>query len=451
MYSYCSSLVSLVSILFTILILIPFISFAQEANGEPPVTPIITKGVLIASVNLSEAKIITQTLDSLEIEFVIDNQSDAPQFDVRYGAELIQNGENGQQTIFDSFNNDEVLTLSANQKVKRIISYPLTLVAPGTYSVWVSAKTTGGTMLGLVNAGSFTIIKSDSVGIKTDSCVLRVGGEDSTYSLYQGVDVSENETLTLDCVIKNYSASDLDIIPQFKTYQRTVFGEEVKISYPTQEPIILSAYQEKNITIDIPKASEAQAYDTTLNFLNEKTNSIISNRVVAHYVLQGASATIQTIALDKSYYKKGEDISLTIFWTPSADSFNDSRSGTGTKFEGNINAFVQVSDENNNLCSEKALQILDKEMVTIKFTATGDCYKPIAKVLLIGPDGATLDSRSVKVTESDVKQALNEGLGPQKVDKATDGLISLTITAFAIIFTTILFLVFRKKKPSNLA
>ncbi len=436
-------------------LLLPYFVLAQNNTSTGtvpamPTKPTITKGVVTASINLSNAKIVEQTDSKFVIEFTLENRGDQPEFDIRYGVELIQNQEGGVQTISDSLIADEVLVLSPKQKVVKRLEYPLNGIAPGVYNIWVSAKTTAGTMLGLGNAGTLTIEKADVIEIKAGTCVLNVSGENKTYNLYQGVDVASGESLILDCTIKNHGEVEKTFVPYYETYRRTVFGEKVTMDYPAELAISATPYEEKNMILNIPIIKEPQAYDVIVGLKDEKTGEIISNQLVIHYVTQGVSATIQTVTLDKPYYASGDIISLEIFWTPSADSFMESRIGEGTDIGGNISAYTQVLDENNQACSEKVLRVMDKPIVSIKTKALTNCTKPSAEVLLIGPDGKTLDKRQIAVQDSvNPANSAEESKESQDKNGVTD-LMTVSIIAFAIAFTTILFVVFRKKRTNTL-
>jgi hypothetical protein len=301
----------------------------------------------------------------------------------------------------------------------------------------------------LGNAGTITLVAKNVLEIQANSCKLTIGADEKSYSLNQGVDIASTEDLNLTCVVKNHGSVARSVVPQYETYKRTIFGDKVTMTYPAEVAITVEADEEKAVTLLVPKATDPQAYDVALNFIDESSRAVVSNRLVAHYVIQGVSATIQTVALDKSYYAAGDAISINLLWSPSADGFLESRLGAGTSLGGAVTALVEVVDINKVACSEKVLQELDKQSVTINTTAIGNCIKPTATVSLIGPDGKNLDTRSIEVTESvvppmaEVTPALPDG-----EDNKT--LMTVTIIAFAISFLTILFVLSRRKKEGTL-
>lgn len=66
------------------------------------------------------------------------------------------------------------------------------------------------------------------------------------------------------------------------------------------------------ISFILPKALEPQAYDVKVAL---KSSENTSNPIIIHYVLQGISATIQNLSLDKDFYNKGDTATLSFFWS----------------------------------------------------------------------------------------------------------------------------------------
>lgn len=434
-------------------LLLPVFAFAQEAvDFAVPADAPVTEGVEIANINLSNATILSQDATALTLEFKLENQSDKPQFDIKYGVELIVNLENGAQVVADSFVGRETLTLSARQSLSKVVNYPLSGVAPGTYSVWITARTTGGTLLGLGSAGSVSILAANVVEVKVDTCYLTVAEDDVRFNLGQGVDVSTYEDLTLSCLVKNHGITDRQVLPQFDTFRRTIFGEKIQLEYEKSEPLFVEAGAEKELKLNIPKATDPQAYDTVLTLTDVDRRSVVSNRTTIHYVIQGESATIQTVNFSKNYYVVGENIVLDFTWTDSADGFVGSRQGApleeltggtlGTQIEGGVSVAIQVVDSNGVACSAKLTKKLDTNHVSMMTPATADCYSPSATVSLIGPDGGVLDSRTIVAPET---VSPSEEVVPF-IPKQVNALMVVTVLAFAVVLIIILFALGRRKK-----
>ena len=420
------------------LLLLPAWVSAQE-NASPSV---VTEGIAVANINLSDATILSQNAEKLTLEFTLTNQGDTPQFDIRYGVEMVKELEGGGQAVADGIVGRETLALSAGQSLTKVVDYPLSGVAPGTYSVWVTARTVGGVMLGLGSAGSVMINYADVVEIKADTCFLSVTGTEEKYSLFQGVDVDSAESLMLNCTLKNHGLGDKNIVPVFETYRRTVFGEKIVMNYPVENPLQIAAGAEDTISLVIPKASEAQAYDTTVLLVDSDTRGVVSNRVVAHYVIKGNSATIQNISLNKESYAAGEEIEVVFLWSAAADAFEDSRLG-GTKMSG-VQASLQVADREGNICAEKTF-VLAGAINTVKSTSLVDCLTPAAKLTLTAADGTVLDER---IVVSSTVNAVPEDVAMNVSEKSTkmNALMFVTVIAFAVSLATILLVISRRKR-----
>ncbi len=429
-------------ILFLVLfLLVPVFAFAQEGGSVPDIT---VEGELVANINLSNATILSQNASALTLEFTLENQGETPQFDIKYGVELMVNLDGGAQVVADSFVGRETLTLSAGQSLSKVVNYPLSGVAPGTYSVWITARTAGGVLLGLGNAGSIQILSANVLEIKADSCRLAVTGLEGTYMLNQGVDVASTEELVLDCVVKNHDAAPRTIVPQFETYRRTVFGDKVTMSYPESESVTIEGGAETTLSFVIPKALVPQAYDVALTLTDTTSRSIVSNRLVAHYVLQGVSATIQNMSFDKTSYVAGEPIKFDFFWTRAADSFEDSRSGGSVAAD--VGATIEIVDANGMLCAKESLS-LTEAMVSVSTEALVDCDKPTASLTLTTKDGTVLDTRSITVTG---EGAVTPEVKPSTSRKgAHNALMLVTLIAFSVSLATILVVLGRRKKAAE--
>ncbi len=381
------------SVCVAVALSLPLTSFAQESS-EPPTQ----EGAVVADVNLSNATIVRNDGKTLVVSFDIENRAAQTQPDIRYGIEIVRTTEKGQETV-DAFIATETVSVPGNQSAHKEISYPIPSTLSGDFDVWIIAKTTGGLMLGLNNAGKATFSPSgDRVSIVPDSCHLKVSGDDETYALSQGVDVSKDESLSLVCTLRDESPEtlvpmpSLSLAPYFDTYRRSVYGEPVSMGYPTPEAISLARHETKTVSIDIPTASEPQAYDVSVIF-KKVDGAPVSEKVVVHYVLRGASATIQNVSLDRESYTKGDMVNATMFITPSADGFPESRAGQGTAVS--LSATLSVTDAKGAACIDPQTKTLEGDASQMIFSAPAliGCDSPFATVAVSDADGNILDSR----------------------------------------------------------
>jgi hypothetical protein len=405
-------------------LLFPFLTLS---NSPPPLEQ------PIANINLSEAAVVGQSAKNFDVSFVLENQGSSQQFDIRYGVELVRQSTGGAQAAMDAFIAPEVLTLAPQEKKEKQIKYDTAGIASGEYQVWVTARTTGGVVLGLGRAGNVTIQNSDVVEIKADTCTVKVGNGGGTYSLKAGVDVGMEEDLVLTCAIKNHSFETMTVSPQYETFKRTIYGEQINLTYPAVEKINLKQLEERLVSFTLPKATIPQAYDVTMSLLDTE-NKVVSNHLTTHYVLQGESATIQTVSFDRDTYMSGEDINISLLWTGSADNFPDSRIGGSANNA--ITAKIQVSSQKGGVCSEEIAKALTLPNETVSFKATADCVAPIATVTLYDSENKVLDTR---VIEKVVDEGVESGEIPE-APKTDDTLMLVTVIALAVaLVVTILF------------
>ena len=183
--------------------------------------------------------------------------------------------------------------------------------------------------MGLV--GKVKITRSvKGIEIIPETCKLSIPGEEKSYrrySLLEGVDIGSTESIQLNCSALNSDSKAITTTPAFETHFRTLYGEIVPHTNVENAPISFEAGERKDISILLIKATKPQAYDVKVSLKYDNNNS---NAITVHYVIQGVSATIQNLSIDKDFYEKGETAKMFFSWSPSADSFPNTRLGKGT-------------------------------------------------------------------------------------------------------------------------
>lgn len=370
-------------------------SFAQ--------TPTSTKTIILADINLSNITILSQEGQNFRIAVDIVNNADETQSDIKLGVELVKKTENGQTKVA-TFVLEDILTVGANQTLHKEFSYQAPSALSGNYDLWVMGRMTSGLMLGLGSAGEVSLSGiSEYVEIVSESCFLSVAGEDKKYTLIQGVDASNEETLALKCVVKNHFSRDITMLPSFKTHERVMYGPLVDITYQPAPEIVLKPNETKELSFIITKPEKPQAYDVEVALIEKTKNVPVSAGIVAHYVLRGASATIQNASLDKTTYQKGEIITASIFWSPSADSFQDSRAGSGTNIA-SIMIKISITDRDWNECVAPIIKQIDRREIITKVSATAliNCNFPKLTASIVDGNGAVLDNKEFLSPKDDV-------------------------------------------------
>ena len=377
-------------------------AFPVSADDAVGTVPRSVPSQVIVNVNLSDAKVLSQEARSIRVGFSLTNQDARTQaLGIRFGFELVETAKTGQ-VVADTFVFPETIDLAPGQSVKKEVEYTVPDALTGDFSVWVIARNAGGLILGLGNAGKVTFTpQSETVGIKTESCALKVVGDAKVYDLLQGVDVTPNETLILSCQVENRSAATQTLIPSFDTKRRSQYGDPMTVPSVPVSKISLAASEKKVIDIVIPKASSPQAYDVRVVLRNESNPDMASNAINAHYVVRGVSATIQNISFGKSSYRTGEPVDATLFWSSSADQFLGSRAGSGTKIE-QVTVALGIRNENGAVCIEPLVRTVDGEgsdTLTLSATAIADCVHPTATVTITDSTGTVLDTRVVTLAQ----------------------------------------------------
>jgi len=268
---------------------------------------------------------------SYDIQFTI-NSGSMPSNSFKYGIELVPlNGQSPDfTTIADEKVYDQTLNLGAGKSVNEDVVYTPPALN-GAYRMIVETKNSSGLPLAsaLVTDVTLNASQTQKSGILIDptSCFLTVGSDATKYNLIQGVDILPTESLYLSCTASNISkTSPIDGTVNFITDKRNTFGDTIANVPQTSQNIQLGAGENKSFKTVLPKPSTPQAYDTIVTLGNDGMTN--SNPIIAHWVLQGDSATIQNVSLDKSTYNLGDKVNVSFAWTGSAGSFAGARSAT---------------------------------------------------------------------------------------------------------------------------
>ena len=431
------------SFIFAVMLALPVFVFAQETEGD---IENAQPAVLLADVSVYNAEIFAEDGNSVTVTFDISNNAEVSQSDIKYGLDIVHVTEDGK-VLVDSIVASEVISLQSKETRSFSVAYPVSPAMNGGYEIWAVAKLSSGITVGLGLAGSKTFTaSSDYVEILSDSCVMKVEGDDESYNLRQGVDISVDENVLLACDVINHSESEVSVTSQFETRFRTMFGEVVDTP-KASESFILEPGVKSTLEFSIPKPVEPQAYDVSLVLVDSVSGKAVSQKVVGHYVIQGVSATIQTATVDKDSYTAGETIVASFFWTPSADSFPDSRQGTGTPLSASLT--MTVFDEVGNACSEAVKKDLGsiEELIEVSVVTNKDCASPqVSFIVTDNATGATLDSRTFKSPVPEKEEVVTEEV--VMMEKETNPLLDLLVFGFFFLVCIAGFVYFVTRKNS---
>jgi len=407
------------------------------------------QAVTIATVNIYNAKIVSQDGNKFKLSFDINNEKDV-QPQIKYSVQLVQGDAKGKNVI-DTKNYDEIISLGAGETLHKEIDYVAPDFLNGKYQIWILGFNLDNLPLGLNLFGDVTLTGSgEYVNIIPGSCYLTVQGEkDKKYTLAQGVDIAKDESLTGNCEVKNNFKNSVSAIPVFTTYFQGSFGK--LISSQDQAAISLASGEQKQIQFTIPKADNPQAYDAVLVFQDAQKENI-SNQMPFHYVLQGASATIRNLRLDKDYYAEGDNANISFNWTASADNFVGSRAKAGSVLT-ETDLEIQIKDAQGKACSDVFQSKLDVTKIENNFTVpiTANCLNPQIGATIKDAAGNILDANTFGVTsKSKTNNPAISGKTGSVVPTYISSKIKLALAVIIIILIVLLVVLYRKIRVSGI-
>ncbi len=382
---------------------VPSYGFAQtdQTSTEPTQTAGESEGILVATLNIQDATISKQDNRNVAVSFMLANR-EGVQPDVRYGVTLTKLTDTGEPTsVGQSFFYDGEVALSQNESIPITFGFVTPEYLPGgEYDVQVVATNASGINLGFATAGTISLPSGQGVIIEGDTCTLVVDPEkaEKTYQLDDGVDVGQGESFLLACYVMNEGKDEVSVSPLFQTYRRNrATGIVAETEVPLGGSVVLTPQSRTALYLSIPKALTPQSYDVVVA-LADTQGVKVSNEVVAHYVLQGLSGTIQNIVLDKDNYKNSDTGYATVTISKSADAFPDARNGgAGTEY-GDVVIEISLHDVTGEACIAPTRGVIDgkeKAQVQVPFLLLRDCVSPIVSAKLVNlQDNTVLDEMS---------------------------------------------------------
>lgn len=363
---------------------------AQSESAAPAVSQ-TNAPTRVATVNIQNAKIVSQQANAIGIEFDVTNR-EVVQHGVQYAVVLIDR-QNKKTIKLDQYIYSETLTLEEHSSVHKSITYIGPPSLEGTYEVMLTSTNNLGLLLANVVVGKVTFKATSGIFIDPSSCYLSVAGEpdNKRYSLVPGVDIAAGEILQLTCTAVNRSGNQITAQPKFETYETSLLGDTVAHTGGGPQSVTFASRESKTITFSLPQVSKPQAYTALVSL---KTDNERSNAVDVFYVVQGESATIMNLTFDNNLYRKGDMAKVSFLWFPSADTAIHARAGTSSPTATSFRA--TLTDGRGKACAEEVLQPLTYQHVTgISLAVTRMCVDPTLSITLIGASGSVLAEHSL--------------------------------------------------------
>jgi len=326
--------------------------------------------------------------NSLSVSFSVVS-SGASTSNVVYGVQITDMNSFGQPVVFEKVFDDK-LNLQDGLVTTKQVSVTLPDYLSGGYGVILKLSTDKGLelMKGLI--GTIDLVKKkEFIEIIPASCYIVVSGENQKYGLSAGVDIGKKESIVANCEFVSHFTSDVSVYPVFETKFRDSFGALLNTTSLTENIINLKSAESSKFSIIIPVQEKPQAYTALLKF--KEGNDVVSNEVGFHYVIQGVSATIQKVSLDKNYYRQGDAVKVNVFWSGSADSFSGAR---GPSVNDDKTLVVSI-DSNGTNCIEPINKSLvgEKDLFELSAVSVISCVNPEVTVKIFDSSGNLLDSQ----------------------------------------------------------
>ncbi|MFH0852052.1 MAG: hypothetical protein V1845_00375 [bacterium] len=416
-----------------------FAIFLKPVSAQEPPNA-TSSATLLATVGIYQAKIISNPgAPAFKISFVLGN-GQGTQSGIKYAVQLFSRVSSTTRILIDEQVYDGSVDLNENETVTKQIEYTPPPFLKGVYQLWLLARNSAGLTLSVAKLSDVGLEGTGQyVEIDNRSCYLTVQNEtpQKKYTRFQGVDISNEEKLIGTCEIINHFDKDIVVTPEFKTYYRTSFGNAVEDNKELQQEVSIKKGETKTISLILPKALAPQAYDARLSFVFQ--NRPVSNSIAFHYVLRGASATIQNLHLDKDYYLKGQNAQISFFWTPSADSFFGSRAGEGSDI-GPVILDISIQNSSGEPCVEAAeRQMTGQDSLTFTMPVIQNCKDPAVTVTLKqATSGNVLDKKTFTAKSQNVP-------GPEKTKFFLKEIYKYIIPGLAVLIGFIALMILRKK------
>lgn len=426
---------------------------AVPADQNAPEEP-FEKAVTVATVNVQDVQLVKQEGNAITLAFNISNR-EGVQPRIVYAISLFRTDDKGVRQLMErKVYSDDMLNLGINDSRHKEIDFVAPGYLSGSFEAEIEARNPDGLLFGTAALSTPVVLdgKDGFLRVGPSDCFLTVNGEssDKKYTVFEGVDIASNESLTAHCHVVSAFPNDQTFVPTFQTYIRSEFGS--RVDEKKAASIMLKPGDESDFSTIFPVPSLPQSYDTVLSF-TDKNGSRVSSPIVFRFVVRGESATIKNITLDKSSYVKGDAAQAMFFWMGSGDGTLAPRMGNDD-FDSDLTATFVLNDGQGVSCADplnKALdpaKKLDAETVTIPVTR--DCSDPVVSVSIANKDGKTLagDAYGMSSASKAYSEASSEA---GRFPRTTLRVLSAATAALLLVVALVLFSFKKRSRRSGMA
>jgi hypothetical protein len=407
------------------------VAFADTSNTKTPASS-SSAPVLVASVNIYNAKVVSNTDRNYVISFDLSNDVGV-QSQVKYSVQLVKTISSSSDILVDEYVYDASFSIDQNTTLPQTVNYSIPAsIGKGDYKLWILSKNNSGLVLAAAYVGNVKITQdpSNTVMIDPESCYVTASS--TKYNIGDTVYLSQADKFTMNCNVISTFTNDITLVPFFETRMNSSFGDLVSQVSGGSNGTITIKPGSNSASVELPKPSVPQSY-TNIFSLASSDKKISTNKIVTNYSIDGDKGSILNIILDKTAYRSGDIAKVKIF-----SSVYLNPSGTSTISTSSVAISVIVNDSQGQSCSNKINQTTDISGVTeVSVPITKDCVNPKVEVSLSGTktDGSNviLDNQNYKVTTP------NNQLPPADYSK-------IMIASAVILFLFIIFIIIYRKK-----
>ncbi len=347
----------------------------------------------IATVNISNASIVSEAGRSVVVGFDISNRVGV-QPEVRYALTLSRLLAGHPVPVATKVFDHDTLALVAHETVHKEIVYTLPPYLSGQFVVGLEARNASGLLYAYTTIEKAITVESTVAPVEVRPCALRLGGnaEDVHTALPKELPairlVAPGQTLIADCPVTN-SAIAQDIVPTVETRAESSFGPVVDTH--TQAAATFGAGQARPVSISLYVPTKPGSYEALVTFRDAHGAEVASSQRF-QYVVQGASATIRNVVLDKDTYQKGDVALLSVFY--------GGQKVTSMNFS--------LKDGNGNACAADVAHAVAtttrKSVEEIAIPITSRCVSPTVGAQLSDAHGGILYQHDFAITSRNIPQ-----------------------------------------------
>lgn len=349
---------------------------------------------VVADLNISRFSTEKKGPNDFEITYSLVNDGRALA-DIMVRLRLISNDERDGMIVEDELVGKQAVSLESGTSIEQKIRYGAPKYLNGDFEIWLEAGDSHGMVLAAMKIDEIKLERGAAApNVSVDNCYLSVAGDEKEYGLGRGVDIDKDENASVHCMVTNGGTESIRLQSVFRTTKRSTFGNEVRTPSVDSPAFDLSAGEKKDFGWTIPKPEEPQAYDLMISLVDQARQEV-TGPIVAHYVLRGESATINSFQLDKTSYSKGEVAKAFLMWSPSADSFSGARK-EATPIDGPALNLVIKDGSGADCVSPIAGKSLDVSVwqLDLGMPVLKNCTSMKAAVSIVDRSGKVLTSRN---------------------------------------------------------